>query len=372
MNETNEIKLALAKEDQDNVESLYQDLFRCTRQNFQFGKYESHLTKIYDSFNLLLKSESNFFRMVNELKSELNDLSMRHAQALKLAEIDAQSKSRLVEELEKTSAEAIIAKTRETKTRETVNLLKLEIYNLSKLVEQGVGLSMGQEYNLRELLKEKENLKLENAKLVEDMIDLDRRLDTAKQRELELEQQANEHRLKATQVSSQLLSCQLEIQKLERKNEQLADDVHYQKKLNETKETNIARLNQTNQTFKLDSIVQFNRIAELEETLDKMNKDMEASKSKNQKLYSKLDEEIVRIDSLMIEKSQLVMQIKRQDEQIESLKFENVQLQKMRNQFEQKIKSLEDEKRALNNDKQALQNQLDSNIQLVENLKKGN
>lgn len=35
---------------------------------------------------------------------------------------------------------------KETRTRETIQTLKLEISNLTKLVEQGAGLSMGQEH----------------------------------------------------------------------------------------------------------------------------------------------------------------------------------------------------------------------------------
>ena len=37
---------------------------------------------------------------------------------------------------------------KETRARETIQSLKLEIANLSKLVEQGAGLTMGQEHRL--------------------------------------------------------------------------------------------------------------------------------------------------------------------------------------------------------------------------------
>ena len=47
---------------------------------------------------------------------------------------------------------------KETRARETIQSLKLEITNLSKLVEQGAGLSIGQEQGVNELLKQKEDL----------------------------------------------------------------------------------------------------------------------------------------------------------------------------------------------------------------------
>ncbi len=50
------------------------------------------------------------------------------------------------------------AQEKETRAREKIQSLKLEITNLSKLVEQGAGLSIGQEQGVNELLKQKEDL----------------------------------------------------------------------------------------------------------------------------------------------------------------------------------------------------------------------
>ena len=41
---------------------------------------------------------------------------------------------------------------KETRARETIQSLKLEIANLSKLVEQGAGLTMGQEHRYINLI----------------------------------------------------------------------------------------------------------------------------------------------------------------------------------------------------------------------------
>ena len=47
---------------------------------------------------------------------------------------------------------------KESRARDTINQLKLEIANLTKLVEQGAGLSFGQDTNVQELVKTKEEL----------------------------------------------------------------------------------------------------------------------------------------------------------------------------------------------------------------------
>ena len=52
----------------------------------------------------------------------------------------------LKQELEKAWKMVDAATERETRAREAIQTLKLEISNLTRLVEQGAGLSMGQEH----------------------------------------------------------------------------------------------------------------------------------------------------------------------------------------------------------------------------------
>ena len=51
-----------------------------------------------------------------------------------------------LQEIEKAWKMVDAAHEKETRARETIQSLKLEIANLSKLVEQGAGLTMGQEH----------------------------------------------------------------------------------------------------------------------------------------------------------------------------------------------------------------------------------
>ncbi len=47
---------------------------------------------------------------------------------------------------------------KESRARDTINQLKLEIANLTKLVEQGAGLGIGQDSSVQELVKQKDEL----------------------------------------------------------------------------------------------------------------------------------------------------------------------------------------------------------------------
>lgn len=66
--------------------------------------------------------------------------------------------SNLQQEIEKAWKMVDTAHEKESRARETIESLKNEIANLTKLVEQGAGLSIGQEESLNELKKAKEEL----------------------------------------------------------------------------------------------------------------------------------------------------------------------------------------------------------------------
>ena len=59
---------------------------------------------------------------------------------------------------------------KESRARDTINQLKLEIANLTKLVEQGAGLNFGQDASVQELMKQKEELTKERDAQLEDIV----------------------------------------------------------------------------------------------------------------------------------------------------------------------------------------------------------
>ena len=59
---------------------------------------------------------------------------------------------------------------KESRARDTINQLKLEIANLTKLVEQGAGLNFGQDASVQELMKQKEELTKERDAQLQDIV----------------------------------------------------------------------------------------------------------------------------------------------------------------------------------------------------------
>lgn len=74
------------------------------------------------------------------------------------------------QEIEKLWKMVDAAHDKESRARDTINQLKLEIANLTKLVEQGAGLNFGQDSSVQELMKQKEELTKERDTQLEDIV----------------------------------------------------------------------------------------------------------------------------------------------------------------------------------------------------------
>ncbi len=62
---------------------------------------------------------------------------------------------------------------KESRARDTINQLKMEIANLTKLVEQGAGLGIGQDSSVQELMKQKEELTKQRDSYLEEIVQVD-------------------------------------------------------------------------------------------------------------------------------------------------------------------------------------------------------
>ena len=86
--------------------------------------------------------------------------------ALKLSQEDQATIGELKAEIEKAWKMVDASHEKEARAKDTITQLKTEIANLSRLVEQGAGLSVGQENTVNELMREKDELAAEDSTVV--------------------------------------------------------------------------------------------------------------------------------------------------------------------------------------------------------------
>lgn len=108
-------------------------------------RFRLEYEKLHRALRKSHESEKRLMSKCRELNAEIVANAAKVATALKLSEEDQATISSLRKEIEKAWKMLDAAQERENKSKETIAALKQEIANLTKLVEQGAGLSAGQE-----------------------------------------------------------------------------------------------------------------------------------------------------------------------------------------------------------------------------------
>lgn len=101
--------------------------------------------KLYRALHKSHESERRLMSKCRELNAEIVANSAKVATALKLSEEDQATIGSLRKEIEKAWKMLDAAQDRESKGKESIENLRTEIANLTRMVEQGAGLSSGQE-----------------------------------------------------------------------------------------------------------------------------------------------------------------------------------------------------------------------------------
>merc|ERR1719389_993409 len=129
-------------------EALEKD-FQEVLQELVGDKSLEHFRLEYEKLHRALKksheSEKRLIKKCRELNAEIVANAAKVQTALKLSQEDQNTIASLKKEIEKAWKMVDASHEKEQRAKETIQQLKLEITNLSRLVEQGAGLTLGQE-----------------------------------------------------------------------------------------------------------------------------------------------------------------------------------------------------------------------------------
>ncbi len=152
-----------------------------------------HFRKEYEKLHRALKkSHENEKRLIGRIKTlggEIVANASKVKSALKISQEDWSAISSLKKEIEQAYAMLDASREKEARSRETVQHLKAEIANLTKLVEQGAGINLGQENTVAELMRQKEELIQQRDTKVKQIMELRQELGTGLERVRELEEE---------------------------------------------------------------------------------------------------------------------------------------------------------------------------------------
>jgi len=326
------------------LERDFQDVLQELVGDKSLERFRVEYEKLHRALKKSHESEKRLIKKCRDLNAEIVANAAKVQTALKLSEEDQSTIGALKKEIEKAWKVVDASHEKESKAKETIQGLKMEITNLSKLVEQGAGLNLGQENTVNELLKQKEDLIQERDDQVsqimhlrQDVMQTQEKLKTVEAEKLQMDGDIQQLR---DQISGKKAEGEREMRKKERMEKEM-------------KELKIALENRQNEIKSKQSM-----ITQAEENLAKLEqslKDQKDTTVRAQKEYNNLAEKVHKLNSdledqvhtntqLIAENSQKDVEIKVKEEEINAIKNEIVRINKIRENTVAKSKAIEKQK----------------------------
>ncbi|ETW07089.1 hypothetical protein H310_03159 [Aphanomyces invadans] len=306
----------------DALEKDFQEVLTELVGDKSLERFRLEYEKLHRALKKSNMQEKKLIKKCRELNGEIVNNAAKVQTALKLSQEDQTTISSLKKEMEKAWKMVDASHEKEIRAKETITQLKDEITNLSRLVEQGAGLSVGQENAMKELVRVKEELSRNN-----DEHETNARKDHARIQELHVKIAEMEEgkRVQALEVQALKDKLQLKANEQERENrrkERLDKEIKDVKvKLERKSVENIALSTDIGRaTTQVQALEK--QLAEAQATMEKYVRDYETLYNRSQKLTELLNDQNDKNMQLEVERREFEAEIKAKNDDITKLKLE--------------------------------------------------
>lgn len=187
---------------------------------------------------------------------------------------------------------------KEQSAKEAIQSLKQEIANLTKLVEQGAGLTMGQEQNVNELVKNRDELLNEKDKLLDELVKLREVLEESQAKNLDFEKKIEESNNTISQLDADINTRKMEAQRESRRKDRIERDLKDAKALAEQKTVELKNVQTSFEKTKADVTKLEIQQKEQKVILERTLKDSDVMNTRFTKLQHEFETQVMNNDAL--------------------------------------------------------------------------
>eukprot|EP00884_Botryococcus_braunii_P003023 jgi/Botrbrau1/12721/Bobra.67_1s0084.1 len=276
-------------------------------------------------------TEKRLAKKCRELNAEIVANAAKVAAALQLSEEDQAAVNAMKKEVEKAWKLVDAAHEKDARQKEVIAGLKQEVGNLTRLVEAGAGLTLGQESAVNDLLKQKDELQKEHDAQAAEMMEKARQTESERS-SLELDL------LKMKDLADQRKA---EVEREQRRKERLEKEVRELKskidaKQGELRSKAAATAAAEEQVHRMEQLLR-----EAQATTDKVQKEYNAVSERVSKLQHDLEEQIHTNTRLLAENSSKAVALHLKEEAIASTRAEAAKVGKAKEALLTKLKSVD-------------------------------
>ncbi|NXX44716.1 CFA58 protein, partial [Tricholaema leucomelas] len=310
---------------------------------------------------VMKKSHENEKRLMEKcraLNAQLVANSSKVAALTELSKDDQETISSMKEELEKAWKMVDTAYEKEQKAKETIKSLQKKISHLTNLVEQGSGPSLGQENNIQDLLKHKEEITKERNQLLSEVVKLRESLTQATEQQQNAERAKNEADQSIMQLQQEIQLRQNEATQEARKKVKIEKELKNLRAEMDNKQAEIKNLQQHIERTKEEQLKMEHHLKEQKILNEKVDKELEQLQTKNSKLMQEREQHNVMLEEVMQDIQQKTAELKARDEEVTQMHMEFSKLNKVRDVLQNKLRVAEEQKVDAEHERNTLKNQI--------------
>jgi len=292
------------------LERDFQDVLNQLMGDKNLEKFRIEYEKLHRALTKSYSQEKRLIKKCRELNGEIVNNAAKVSAALKLSQEDQQANSELRKELEKSWQMVDQAQEKELKAKDTINSLKEEITNLSKLVERGAGLSLGQENMLKELVKVRDDLTRENEEKSDRVSLLESQLHCSIKDKEEAEAFIEELREEISELKRSLNKVRGDYEREQRLKDRIDSEFKEISMKYTAKNTELTQVSSQIGVSKEKILYLETQLSETKVTMGKYIRDYEFLNARTQRLTSDLEDQSERTQFLMKERNGLESDLK--------------------------------------------------------------
>lgn len=363
-------KVAFDDSSFQQLEQEFQDVLQELMGDRTLEKFKVEYEKLHKALIKSHESEKRLMQKCRELNAELVANSAKVQTALKLGQEDQNTIASLRKELERAWKISDASLEKEQSAKEAIQSLKQEISNLTKLVEQGAGLTMGQEQNVNELVKTRDDLLNEKDKLLDEIVKLREVLETSQSKNLDFEKKIEEANNTISQLDADINTRKMEAQRESRRKDRIERDLKEAKAMVEQKSVELKNVQNNLEKTKGDvnklEIQQKEQKVILERTL----KDSDVLNTRFTKIQHEFEAQVMNNDALANENALKVHELKSREDEVNTLKSDTTKLNRLKDNVQKRLKQVEDQKAETEQEKEMLRSTIQNLDKELETAKK--
>mmetsp|Transcript_5668 Transcript_5668/g.6277 ORF Transcript_5668/g.6277 Transcript_5668/m.6277 type:complete len:878 (-) Transcript_5668:159-2792(-) len=329
----------------EEIERGFQQVLNDLVGDKSLDRFREEYQKLHRALKISHENEKKLLKRVKELNNEIMGNAIQVKTALRLSQEDNHTIATLKKELEKVWKLVETSKDKEERNKQVIQNLKLEITSLARVIDQGSGLSIGQDNTVNQLLRVKDDLLKERDSLNTRIQALQGEHGQLIERQAKLEQEKENFESEVRSLREEIQKNNRDAQREEnrkKKFEERLDDVREkldQKSMEaKAKDDEIKRLNVEKSDLQ-------KKIEELKQHEKNQQEEIAASKKNYDTLEYQLMSQKEYYQKVYNQKSTLELHLKKKHDELNDAQKE---LQSLKKSLDRKVK--ENEKLSLERD----------------------